>query len=314
MARRKIDSMGLMIDTMCNGVGGLVLVAVLVILISLGTSPSSKEGQMKHKKLQNEVVALEIKQQVLAEDTTRLAGVIDGSDSSLIDLISENEMKSLATHQAELSVEETQLLQAVETTTGEIREADFLDPGAFLEVEMARLHEKAARGDEVGVALSKKLGVLAAIEKAHQALLAEAANEKKKRHQKIKAPSERKYAGYDFIFFRHGRCYLVSGEELFSPPSCVEVLKRSEVMIQFKPKAGAGIDLQSSQLKSFLATANRKGKCCLLGFYPDSFGLYTPMKKILDEWGLPHGVDFYSNNRNPGFVTAGGTEMMGLGQ
>jgi hypothetical protein len=314
MARRKIDSMGLMIDTMCNGVGGLVLVAVLVILISLGTSPSSKEGQMKHKKLQNEVVALEIKQQVLVEDRTRLAGVIDGSDSSLIDLISENEMESLATHQAELSVEETQLLQAVEAATEEIREADFLDPGAFLEAEMAHLREKAARGDEVGVALSKKLDVLADVERAYQALLAEAAQEKEKRYQKIKAPSERKYTKYDSIFFRYGQCYLVSDEKWHDPPSCVEVLSKDEVSIRFQPSPGLGVAMNSSQMKAFLAASNRKGRCCILGFYPDSFNLYTPMKKILDEWGLPHGIAFYNINKPPAYTSAGGTEIMGLGQ
>ncbi len=315
MARRKIDSMGLMIDTMCNGVGGLVLVAVLVILISLGTSPSSKEGQMKHKKLQNEVVSLEIKQQVLAEDATRLAGVIDAGDSSMIDMISEKEMKSLTTHQAELADAEKQLLQAVETTTGEIREAEFLDPGAFLEAEMERLHEKEAIGDEVDVALSEKQRVLATIEEAHQALLAEAAQEKEKRHQKITAPSERRLnSKCDMIYFRYGQCYLVSDEEWYYPPPCIEVLDRSEVAIRFQPRSGLGVAMASSQMKTFLAASNRKGRWCQLGFYPDSFSLYAPMKKILDEWGLPHGVAFYDTNKPPSYTTVGGTEIMGLGQ
>lgn len=310
MARRKIDSMGLMIDTMCNGVGGLVLVAVLVILISLGTSPSSKEGQMKHQKLQNEVVALEIKQQVLDADTTRLASVIDAGDSSIIDLISEKEMELLTAHQLKLSAEETQLLQAVEKTQGEIQAAEFLDPGAFLEAEMARLHDKEAVGDEAGDTLSKKQEVLASVENAHQALLEEVAKEKEERHQKIKAPKEREYVGYVYIYFRQGTCYLV--EEPGYPPSSVDVLYRSESGIMFEPIANLGVAITSSQVQAFLAASARERKCCILGFYPDSFSLYSPIIKMLDEWNLPHGVGFFNDEIHPSFSVTGKT--IGLGQ
>lgn len=314
MKRRPQDSMGLMIDTMCNGVGGLVLVAILIVLVSIGESPSSAEGQMQRKQLVNEVEALRIKQELLRSETKRMSENRDAFGEEFVAAITADE---IAQQVAQIK-ERKSRMQELESRIAELQQeqakAQVADPGKFVAAELVELNRLRSELSKLGGELQDSQKQLAAKKAKYSELLSQVAKIKEEKSRTLRTPVEREYARYDFIYFRNGRCHLLQYESAFAPGPQFGILQQNEFSIVFEPKKGAGVALNSDEMRDFLNLVKRNGGTCQLGFYPDSFDLYLPIKAMVDEYGLSLGIDFFTDDRPPGFTKVGGTEIKGQGQ
>lgn len=316
MKRRQQDSMGLMIDTMCNGVGGLVLVAILIVLVSISESPSSAEGQMQRKQLENEVEALSIRQELLQSENQRMSENRNAFGEEFVETISGNEIEE----QLALIQEKKKRIQDLEQRLEELRQeqarAKVADPGQFVTAELEALNRLRDEVAQLEAELDRANENLASVEAQYSALLSEISEIKEQKSRTLKTPVERQYSRNDFIYFRYGRCYTLASEAGFSPGSEFEVLAQNEYSIRFEPRRGVGVQLDSREMREFLSLIKRNNGNCQLGFYPDSFDLFLPMKQLIDEYGLSLGIDFHTEDSPPGFIIRGmgGTEIMGQGQ
>jgi len=314
MKRQQKDSMGLMIDTMCNGIGGLVLVAILIVLVSIVESPSSAEGQMQRKQLENEVEALEIRQELLSSENQRMSENRDAFGEEFVKTISIDEIeKQLAVLQ-----EKKKRIQDLERRLEELHQerakAQIADPGEYVSAELEEYNRLRTEVDKLEAQLKNAEKELASKESEYSELLSQVAEIKERKSQTLRTPVERKYDRYDFFYFRYGKCYMLPQESQTNPGPQFNILHEDANTIIFEPKKGSGISLNSREMREFLSFVKRKGGTCQLGFYPDSFDLYLPMKALIDEYGLSVGIDFYTDESPAGFTSAGGTEILGQGQ
>lgn len=314
MKRRPQDSMGLMIDTMCNGVGGLVLVAILIVLVSLGESPSSAEGQMQRKQLENEVEALKIKEELLLSENRRMSENGNPFGDALVEAISMDQLEQQRTLIQSKQKQIQNLEQRLEALQRKQAQVQLTDPGEYVAAELEVYNRLRDEVSKLEGRLEKANESLAAKEATYSELLSDVAEVKENKSRTLKVPVERRFSRYDFIYFRHGKCYLLPRERQDSPGPHFDVLMQNETMIVFKPKKGSGIPINSSEMHDFLSFVKRNGGTCQLGFYPDSFHLFLPMKRLLDEYGLSLGIDFYTKETSPGFTKVGGEEILGQGQ
>lgn len=314
MKRQRQDSMGLMIDTMCNGVGGLVLVAIMIVLISMGESPSSSEGQMQRRQLENEVEALEIREELLHSENRRMAQNGSATEEMLLGIVSDGEMEEgLALIEAKK--ERIRELEArIEGVRQQHEQAKVADPGEYLAAELKVLNRSREEVEQLEEQLEQARANLADLQMRYSELLSEVSKVKELKSRTLKTPVERKYPRYDFIFVRYGKIYTLASEDAFTPGQQFKILRENEYSVQFEPKNNYGASLNSREVREFLNFVKRRGGTCSLGFYPDSFDLYLPIKEMINEYGLTLGIDFYTNTSHPGFTTRGGEDIMGQGQ
>ncbi|MBT62043.1 MAG: hypothetical protein CML13_02375 [Puniceicoccaceae bacterium] len=314
MKRKNQDSMGLMIDTMCNGVGGLVLVAILIVLVSMSESPSSAEGQMQRKQLENEVEALRIQEDLLRSENDRMSQNDSDLEADFAETISARELKE----QLSLIERKKAAIKDMEERLEQIRldseRAAVADPGQYVAEELKALNGLRNEVEQLEDQLARAKGNLEALKERYSELLSEVAEKKELKSRTLKTPVERRYSRYDFIYVRYGKFYTLADEDAFTPGNQFEILGRNEYAVRFEPKKNAGVSLDSRELRAFLEFSKRRGGTCMVGFYADSFGLYLPIKKMIDAYDLPLGIDFYTDATPPGFTTQGGTEIMGQGQ
>jgi hypothetical protein len=306
--------MGLMIDTMCNGVGGLVLVAILIVLVSIGESPSSAEGQMQRKQLENEVEALEIKQELLRSENQRMSGNRDAFGEEFVKAISTDEIEKQVAVLQEKKKRIQDLERRLEELQQEQAKAQLADPGEYVAAELEEFNRLRTEVGELEAQLKKAEKELASKESEYSELLSQVAEIKERKSQTLRTPVERKYDRYDFFYFRYGKCYMLPQESQVNSGPQFNILHEDANTIIFEPKRGSGISLNSREMRDFLSFVKRKGGTCQLGFYPDSFDLYLPMKALIDEYGLSLGINFHTDAMPPGFTSVGGTDIMGQGQ
>lgn len=313
--RQNNDSMGLMIDTMCNGVGGLVLVAILIVLISMSESPSSVEGQMRRQQLKNEIQALEIRADRLRAENARMSKSGRDSEDSLVETVSKEEIDKQLTQISRKTIE----IQTIESRLEEIRlgqeRARFADPGQFVAAEMEVLNKLRDELKHLEHVYNEEQASLSRLEGRYNELLSEVSKVKDQKSQTLKTPVERDFSRYDFIYVRFGKIYTLLEEDLMSPPSRqFSLLHQDEFSISFEPKLSSGVGMDSGQLVEFLTFVRREGGACQLGFYPDSFELFLPLKEMAEEYGVSLGINFYTDELPPGYTTQGGSKIMGQGQ
>lgn len=306
--------MGLMIDTMCNGVGGLVLVAILIVLVSIGESPSSAEGQMRRKQLENEVEALKIREELLRSENQRMFENKDVLGDKLVKSISVGELERQSALILSNQKKILNLEKRLEQLQQQQAQALVTDPGAYVATELEAHNRLSTEVSGLEGQLREVQKDLALKETKYSELLTEVAAIKENRSRTLKVPVERRFSRYDFIFFRYGKCYTMTSESAFSPGSSFQVLFRDEYSINFEPRSDAGVAIDSAEIHEFLKLVKRRGGTCSLGFYPDSFHLFLPVQQLLDDYGLSLGVDFYTTKNPPGFTTVGGVDIMGQGQ
>jgi hypothetical protein len=298
--RQSKDSLDLLLDTMCNAFGGVILLAVLVALLARGTR--EQEGgadgvaqQILDRRVTRAETQLESLKQALATGADELA-----SNRNVVDLLSEREtrreqLESLRQDAARLAAS----LRREEATDANGR-LDQLNSEMF-QAQATVLNESnrlSSVSNEVGRAALD-------LNKARTRLASLRANA----IQRLRLPREYGTSKDVYnIIVRHGELYPMQTPELALNRAIFD-WKEYARYIAVTPLRGKGLDprREKTKLDALLQKLRAKGVYIAFYVFEDSFDAFTAGKLRTMAMGLEYGWDPNLLSEEPLKFAAGGS-------
>lgn len=280
--RQSKDSLDLLLDTMCNAFGGVILLAVLVALLARGTREQEGGGggvvqQILDRRVTRAETQLESIKQALATGADELA-----SNRKVVDLLAKRETQR---EQLESMREEAARLASSlrrEASTDANGRLDQLNSEMF-QAQATVMNESnrlSSASNEVGRATLD-------LNKARTRLASLRANA----IQRIRLPREYNSGKQVFnIIVRHGELYPMFTPEL-TPNRSIFNWKEHSRYVEVRPLRGKGIDPRRERTRMDEWLRKLRAKGVYVGFYvfEDSFTAFTQGKLRTMAAGLEYG-------------------------
>jgi hypothetical protein len=292
MSRRRSsqhDSLELLLDTICNTFGGVLFIAILVVLLlqQTGTSPAS--ATVAAKPLTNEEIqSLTIRMETVAEQLIRMQQNRESQDA-IVQSFAPDEIRQLLVSRSDAASRqealELQVNQLLATNTGLVAKAERLsDENRTVRVRFAEMQER------------------------EQSAQKQLDDDRRSRTQEVRLPVLRKQWGKTEIGFmlRYGRLYLWHDYEPgpirrgLNTKDFVVIAEEAGKLVT-RPNPTRGIVLNDGESsKEDVRQILRKfdPKSCYLGIIarPDSYGAFRHVRDRAIELGfeyrlLPAGAD-----------------------
>lgn len=283
------DPLELMLDTLSNVFGGIILISCLLALIPRHESQVSitienqARGEMIERRLSS------AKEQ-LAEAEATIRGLSDGVDpgegvlnlrrNKLEVLVEKLRSESKASEDSELSNAELEAL------------AKSGDP-EVLGKELERLHRIAAEKEGISKSIIEKIKFLSG---RLDTLSKELKNLKKGITQQLRFPRERggRKDPYPVIVWGGGVYPLVTGANLSNNPAVAREDIPGVDGFRAKPIKGKGCQnpLNNKEFRAGIKAAKIRGEYVSIYLYPDSHAIFRDLKAALFEEGIGYGIEF----------------------
>jgi chromosome segregation ATPase len=276
----------LFLDTICNAFGGLLFLAILLtLLVQMRSSDNSGNSPQVISAVEYEKLALEVR------TTERRRNELAAQVSKLKQVA--NAMATGAVQQQTVDVEELQkkidqLMAQIQSDTKQVEQMlremrEIREQMANLEVELPRAREDLANAQN---RLSENL---------------------KSREQSVEAPVERITMKAPIcLLMRYNRIYLVFSDVQSQNINHehVEDLSQGKSVV-VKPKSGSGWETATevglSRLRDFLAQASSADSFCSIAVWPDSYGSFEKIKKIMIDKGFNYQLIPLSTEERVGY-------------
>ena len=291
------DSLELLLDTLCNVFGGIILVACLLALLA-----REQNGLPVPVLTGNQGLLLERRIEAAQDEVRGLKELI----AKLTD--------AGAGERQELAAERDQLRKTLETLrgekaervriTGEIDAADPVAAVAQLRAKVKQAQQRIADAEaraEAGQAKEKAL--VARVE----ALAAQTREVEARQVQLLRFPKEKQRTKTAFYI-------ILSRDQAFplndANGGAFAGLERdvlSEGNFRVTPKSGLGYSLASDagEVRGILERCRLNGSYVTLMVYPDSFGAFRATKDLIMAAGLEYGLMVISEGEDLSFGTGG---------
>ncbi|HYF34149.1 MAG TPA: hypothetical protein VD994_02575 [Prosthecobacter sp.] len=299
---QKADSLDLLLDTLCNVFGGIILIACLLALLSQDRVTSSPII----------VPVADAVGQLLEQRTLAAQAELKGLEELLAELDSGDDTRLRL-----LAAERDALKKTVERLRREVTEAEAnaldvarrqsADPGA----ELARLQSRERQLRLNLVDLQAQLE--AAWEKNQRLnsrlgdLAAEKTAEEGKRLVKLRLPKERLQTREPFpVIIRFGKVYPLTGVD-GKPFDFIRPVDESAESFSVDPPRGGGFDLSrdTAALRQIFQRAHNANGYLTCYIYPDSFGAFRDLKSLMHDLALEYGVSLCTENEKLIFGSKG---------
>lgn len=288
------DSLELLLDTLCNVFGGIILIACLLAMLSRPKpekQPANEvvdheSGILLEKKIEQARAELDGLQKLRAQLQSE-------DDPSTRPLITELQaLKKTADQKRQERAKQDEFAAAK-------AEQIIRDAGK----EMARLREQ----EQV---LEKKLGIMnkdteaarqnhAAIQKKLADLQLELESVDKLKIERLRFPRERQIDKPPApIIVRHGQIFPLY-DSSGKPAQGINHVSTPDGNFTAVPQSGQGLmPLRDAQrLREFLPALVGQNRYLTLYVYPDSYATLRELKKIIFELGLDYGLDLCTEHR-----------------
>jgi hypothetical protein len=288
------DSLELLLDTLCNVFGGIILIACLLAMLSrpkpekqtANEVVNHESGILLEKKIEQACAELDglqkLRSQLQSED--------DPSTRPLID-----ELQAL-----KKTADQKRLERAAQDEQAASKADQVLrDAGK----EVARLREQEQT-------LERKLGLMnketeavrerqAAAKKRLSDLQLELDNLNALKVEKLRLPRERQIAKKPApVIVRFGQVFPLYDTDA-KPMSMVDHVSSPDGNFTAMPKAGQGFHpiRDAQRLRQFLPRLVGKNRYLTLYVYPDSYATFRDLKLLIFELGLDYGIDICAEHR-----------------
>lgn len=296
------DSLELLLDTLCNVFGGIILIACLLAMLSRPKPAEDPENQ-----------TVDHEAGILLDKKIEMARAeLDGLQKRRSQLQREDDpsMKPLV-----------QELKALKRTAEEKRqkmaEQDEL-AAKKAEQLMRDSSNEVARLREQALEMEKKLGLVnknteaarqrhSALEKQLADLQLELESVADLKIEKLRFPKERQIDKPPApIILRHGQVFPLYDAKGAAAPG-IEHIKSPDGTFTALPRAGEGLMpvRDAKRLREFLPAYMRQGRYLTLYVYPDSFSTMRELKKIIHDLQLEYGMDLCDEHRVLVFSASG---------
>jgi hypothetical protein len=300
--RRKTpnDSLYLLLDTLCNAFGGIILLAVLVVLLtSKEKSQSATSGDSQEMVQRRLALAQANLQQALQLQTSLQANAKDERWKTQVSLLAnrqqmQNEIKTIR----ELAAQNAKELDASASS----------DPAERMKALNSQLAAAQTRKAETENSLAaahdnvKRLNTrLAGLEKQASDLVNESLRQ-------LRLPKEHETSKrVIYVIARYGRIYACRNSDLSRNEKDIQwnSTRTSETA---EPKRGMGIDPvgNAAGLKSYFKNLSEKSVYVAFCVFEDSFPVFIRAKQIATESGLSYGWDPFQLSDGPVSFGEGG--------
>ena len=296
------DSLELLLDTLCNVFGGIILIACLLAMLSrpqpetrpVAEASDQESGIVLEKKIEQARAELDGLQK-------RRAELQREDDPSLKPLMQELQaLKRTAEERRQKIAEQDEL--AAKKAEQLMRDAS---------TEIARLRSEVQEAEQ-------KLGVVnketEAARQRHEALKKQLADlqlelesVKDLKVEKLRFPRERQSEKLPApVIVRHGQVFPLYDAEGRPAPGVTHA-RSADGNSTAVPLAGMGMMpvRDAKRLREFLPKLVRGGRYLTIYVYPDSFATMRELKKLIFELGLEYGLEICDEHRVLVFGTNG---------
>lgn len=296
------DSLELLLDTLCNVFGGIILIACLLAMLSrpqpetrpVAEASDQESGIVLEKKIEQARAELDGLQK-------RRAELQREDDPSLKPLMQELQtLKRTAEERRQKIAEQDEL--AAKKAEQLMRDAS---------TEIARLRSEVQEAEQ-------KLGVVnketEAARQRHEALKKQLADlqlelesVKDLKVEKLRFPRERQSEKQPApVIVRHGQVFPLYDPEGRPAPGVTHA-RSADGKSTAVPLAGMGMMpvRDAQRLREFLPKLVRGGRYLTIYVYPDSFATMRELKKLIFELGLEYGLEICDEHRVLVFGTHG---------
>ncbi len=288
------DSLELLLDTLCNVFGGIILIACLLAMLNRPKPSNDPASQASDREAG-----------ILLEKKIEMARAeLDGLQKRRSELQRENDPSLLPLFQ-ELQA----LKRTAELKRQEIAQQDELAAKKAEErlrdssTEMARLREQAQAAELKFGLVNKDTEAArqkhAALEKKLADLQLELESVADLKVEKLRLPKERQIDRPPApIIVRYGQIFPVYDAEGKPSPSVAHI-RTPDGHFTALPSAGFGFmpARDAKRLRAFLPTYVGRNGYLTLYVYPDSFDAMRELKRLIFELGLDYGMDLYEEHR-----------------
>jgi hypothetical protein len=291
--KKPADSLYMLLDTMCNAFGGIILLAVLVVLLTSNERSQSKSSSDTQEMLQRRLaMAQENVQQALQLQTSLQTKANDERWKKQVSLLTtrqqvQDEIKTIR----EFTAQNAKELDASASSDPAERMKALNSQLMFAQTRKAEAQNSlAASKDNV-----KRLNTrLAGLEKQASDLVNES-------QRQLRLPKEHETSKrVIYVIARYGRIYTCRNSDLSRNETDIEWTSTLTSEIA-EPKAGKGIDpaINGGGLKAYFRNLSEGSVYVAFCVFADSFPAFIRAKQIATESGLAYGWDPFQLSDGP---------------
>lgn len=277
------ESLDLLLDTLCNVFGGIILISCLLALLTNHQTPAPGDPAGTSA-AQGRLLAARIE-----AAKSELAGLQKITDK--IQDSGQDKLQTLAHERDELQATLDRLRKQQPTNSDTTVSKDPVGDLTELRSEVKALDQQLADAKARKEAAEKKARDLAA---QIQSLRSKLTAEDEKRTEHVRFPKERAITkSATNILLKYGALYplIDSAGENYS--GITRVMKGDEDF-EAIPKKSEGIPMSNlDTVRRLLASYKRGGAYVSLCIYPDSFETFRALKALILEAGLDYGFDVF---------------------
>lgn len=298
------DSTGLLLDTVCNVFGGIILIALLVALLAQETESQLKldvNPDARMELLQRRV------DRIIAENTrvraknaemeTQLAALTDPAIGKLLDTIEASKQElarirnNLVAMQRKLEISNVDAEDLLENLKQARAEADAELAGEELRSLRLEAQLRQLKQQEIDLAAQRKAA-------------------KEKQTVRLRLPKERTTGKKQvWVLVRYGRLYPTTLRRRGVPLLNNISIKWTEILSSQKaePISGKGLNVieNSDGWKSYLRQLNPRSEFVAFAVWPDSYKAFNVAKVSAVSRGMSYGWDVEESGEEISFVTSG---------
>jgi hypothetical protein len=293
--RRKTpsDSLYLLLDTLCNAFGGIILLAVLVVLLTSKEKSQSATSSDTQEMLQRRVAIAQANlQQSLQLQTSLQTKANDERWKTQVSLLAtrqqiQDEIKAIR----ELAAQNAKELDATASADPAERMKDLIARLAAAQLKKLEAQNSLDASKENTKRLNTRL---AGLEKQAADLVNES-------QRQLRLPKEHETSKrVIYIIARYGRIYTCRNSDLSRNETDIEWTSMLTSDIA-EPKQGKGIDPNANAAALRTYFKNQSGSSVYMAFcvFEDSFPAFIRAKQLATESGLAYGWDPYQFSDGP---------------
>ncbi len=304
--RRNIAELGdpleLMLDTLSNVFGGIILIACLLALIPRQTSQESRtiESQARGEMIERR---LSVAKEQLAEAEKAIDELTHDKDPSDNQL---NLKYEQLTSLAEDLRDESEALENAELSNAELEALVRSGDPEALEKELERLKRLTAEAEGSSKSVGEKIEFLT---ERLEALSEEAENLKQGITRQLRFPREREGSNNPFpVIVRGGEIFPLSiGSDLEQNAAVRMIPVPGGDAYRAQPLIGKGFKdpLENNPFLQSLRAAKKKNGYVSIYLYPDSHGVFRELKDALFKESIGYGIEFVPAFRELSFGSSG---------
>lgn len=296
------DSLELLLDTLCNVFGGIVLIACLLAIIPRAALPPPllPTAEASTQMTERRIVSARAELQRLEREIKGLPQSVDPERTAL-----QNRRDSLArtvdarrTTRKEIEGKETSEANARSIVASS-------DPDALNEA-LERIKRQVVGEENLANASEEKIRFL---EERMKLLSEEAETLGKGKVQAVRFPRERMKDGSPFpIIAQYAQLYpLLIGNQLEANKAIHREPSADRDGFRADPIPGNGIALPDSRplLMATLKSAASKGHYVSIYLYPDSHEVFQELRNALADEKIPYGLEFEESEHRLSFSSSG---------